>query len=99
MCLGKGVGDGRGGSEKRGWGKKGSTRAEGGDKIHSRWVVHLVRSRGAAAKLRNRALWALYRFSAGAHLQASLHGCQQKKRLRLSSQPFLGLAERTRRSI
>ena len=30
--------------------------SSGGDKIHSRWVVHLVRSRGAAAKPRNRAL-------------------------------------------
>ena len=29
MCFGKGVGDGRGGSEKRGRGKKGSTRAAG----------------------------------------------------------------------
>ena len=118
-----------------------------------------MRSRGVAAKPRNRSLArALYRFSAGAHLQACLHVLEEcarcgswewmgsarasgrqdwlrpscalprgryqaekplpgegalsffcwrpfastlawtptKKRLRLSSQPFLGLAERTR---
>ena len=39
---------------------------------------------------------ALYRFSAGTHQQASLPWAPTKKRLRLSSQPFIGLAERTR---
>ena len=39
-----GVGISQGGSEQR------------GDKIHSLALVHLVRSRGAAAKPRNRAL-------------------------------------------
>ena len=39
---------------------------------------------------------ALYRFSASTHLQASLPWVPTKKRLRLSSQPFLCLAERTR---
>ena len=46
----------RGGSEKRGRGLEGECVSSGGDKIHSRWLVHLVRSRGAAAKPRNRAL-------------------------------------------
>ena len=44
-----------------------------GDKIH---FVHLVRSRGGAAKPRNRSLArALYRFFVGAHLQAGSDGC------------------------
>ena len=51
-------------------------REQRGDKIG---CAHLVRSRGGATKPRNRALArALYRFFAGAHLQACLHGRQQK---------------------
>ena len=63
-CVRSGVGISRGVREHR------------GDKIG---CAHLVRSRGGATKPRNRALTrALYRFSVGAHLQARLHGRQQK---------------------
>ena len=42
--------------EQRGAELEGAYASSGGDKIHSRSLVHLVRSRGAAAKPRNRAL-------------------------------------------
>ena len=74
-----GVGIRRGVREQPGAELEGAYASSGGDKIHSRSLVHLVRSRGAAAKPRNRALWALYRFSAGAHLQASLQMGANKK--------------------
>ena len=69
---------GRGVREILEWGLEGEEASSGGDKIHSLCSCIFSLPRGRCQAEKPRLVRALYRFSAGAHLQASLHGCQQK---------------------
>ena len=87
------------GTRDSGVGISEGVREQRGDKIGSHALAHLVRSRGAAAKPRNRAREGTLSFFCWCPSASELAMGINKKRLRLSSQPFLGLAERTRLSV